>query len=222
MRQISNSLLRNRGIWLAGLLILGICLYGGVDFFQFQWQKKEAEAMIRSYTEQSVGMAFLPAPYNRTGRPADEETLAAKQEENEQFLRQYWCFGKEGSQSGQGEELLEKTEQLLWLNGQGAGAIESATAAVQSVNSFRKLGPCTLEVQFTYAGSVRYIGTVQSVVFRPLRLVPEAVQVYANSRNLEGDPLRKLSPTGDVTAILTREKGSWKIDQVLYANVIYN
>lgn len=219
-----RSLLKklNRGLLLAAVLLIGVTAYVVADTISFRQETDRIEQVIREYVEQSPQMAILPSPYNKLGSPADENAVRRKMAENEELLRKYWSFRTDDQDYNQGEAILAQVQGALEYNAKGLGAISSAKGIVQYVHSIREIGFGRAEVSFSYTGSVRYIGDVQWVLFTAGRQSTGANNsVYFRSHSADV-PEERISPTGDVTAILIQVDGQWKIDSVEVSSVSIN
>lgn len=215
----------NRGIALALALFLIVGVYAAVDTFSFQRQTEEIEQLVRDYVEESVQLAVLPAPYNQRGAVADTEVVQQRLSDAEMLLRQYWSFRSDEYGFNQSEALLGNVREALQYNAQGLGSITSAKGMVQYVHSIRKIGANRAEISFSYAGSIKYVGSVSWLLFNSGQTQEDYSVVYyrsaANGTEAEAEVPRQVSPSGDITARLIRIGGEWKIDSVNSASVFY-
>ena len=215
----------NRGLALALILFLVVGVYAAVDTLSFQRQTEEIERLVRDYVEESAQLAVLPAPYNQRGQAADTEVVQRSLSEAEMLLRQYWSFRSDEYGFNQSEALLGNVREALQYNAQGLGSITSAKAMVQYVHSIRKTGSNRAEISFSYAGSIKYVGSVSWLIFNSGQTQEDYSSAYFRSggdgAEVESEVVRQVSPSGDITARLIRLGGEWKIDSVNSASVFY-
>jgi len=196
---------------LAALLLIGTVIYASVEAASFAKEAERIEQTLREYVESSPQMAILPTPYNRQGSEAPAQTVSRKMAENELFLRSFFTFSTDSEGYNQGEAILSQVREAVDYNAKGLGSITGAKGIIPSVHSIQRLGANRAEVSFSYTGSVRYMGDVRWVLF------------FGSRRSTgPGDPEsgeRRAIPSGEVTAVLVREEGVWKIDAIVSSTV---
>lgn len=193
----------NRGLLLGGALLIGMTVWLIADGLAFREDSRAIESAIREYVEKSPQTVILPSPYNRAGSPADAAAIADKQAENEAFFRQYWTFRAGEDGYNQSEILLRQVQEAVEYNAAGSGSILSARGIVQSVHSIRKTGWQEAEVSFSYTGSIRCTGDVRWALFS-----------VGSSGKARLNEEQRLTPSGEVTAVLVKSGDVWRFDRV--------
>ena len=79
----------NRGLVLAGLLVVGLVIYLAAGAILFRAEIPAIEQMIHDYAAEAESLMILPQELQTPGKPAPEAAIEAKIKESEPILRKY-------------------------------------------------------------------------------------------------------------------------------------
>lgn len=225
----------NRGLWLAGIAILIVAINIIIDNYQFNSEKEEIMDTVHSFTEEVAKVLVSPTDIVDGKAQWSEELIDKEEDEIEAVYEKYWTDTTVSTyvEAFRGtDEMYEDIEMMIdeMLDNKGYVKSVKLDPGTATINQYGPNGAAVtfqidMEMEFKGIDTIVYgLGTEYGMYYWDDGI--ETTYINGEEKEFVSEVVDKKNPNADVqefnysgmeiTVVLLREDGQWKIAGVSY------
>lgn len=150
----------NRGLVLAGLLLIGLMVYLVAENIRFRSEVAVIEQTILDFAAETENLMVLPESAQKPGEPASDDVVEAKIAESEAVLRKYLSNNAVSRWSTAAYDRLSWGQRDCLVENQRTRAyITACHYSITEVKNIQKISPSLASADISFKMTVEAIGS---------------------------------------------------------------